>query len=368
MLKDAFVIDAVTHAYNLTAENHAVPDAATAISHMVYGLTSTMKPEYVLRADLWMGDWRVEDVAAILFNESRTDFAVFHPTAIGAYRDGMTSTEKAAEAATRWPSRFRSYAAVDPLLGQQALDDLDRQVEEFAPIGLKLYPSSWAEGAHRGWRMDDAEIAFPFFDRARDHGLRTVAIHKAIPFGTVPRAPYRIDDLDIAAASFPDLNFEIVHGGTAFIEETAWLVGRFPNVYINLEGLSAALPSQPRVFASSLLGLCALGGAAVLQRVLWATGCMAAHPRPLLEAFDAFSYPEDLLENSGLLAPLPQITDEDKRNILGRNYARMAGLDITELQQAAADDDFTVPASQVDTIEPYSTTSFAPLLASAVSA
>lgn len=356
MLKDTFIIDAVTHAYDVTTENFAIPDAATAITHMVYGLTATMRPEYVLPPEVWMTDWQTDDVANMLFRESWTDFAIFHPTAIGAYRDGMTSVEKAAEAALRWPSRFRSYAAVDPLRGTQALEDLDRQVEEYAPIGLKLYPSSWADGAHRGWRMDDPQIAFPFFERARQHGLRTVAIHKAIPFGLVPMTPYRVDDLDIAAASFPDLNFEIVHGGAAFVEETAWLVGRFPNVYINLEGLSATLPSQPHVFAAAMLGLCAVGGPAVLERVVWGTGCMAAHPRPLLEAFAAFQYPESMLAQSGLMSPLPQITEEDKRNILGRNYARMAGLDIEQLQAASRNDEFDSSVDRQD-VMPYSTTS-----------
>lgn len=355
MLKDTFVIDAVTHAYNVTSENFAVPAAATAITQMVYGLTSTMPGDYVVPAETWMRDWEVEDVASMLFRESWTDFAIFHPTAIGAYHDGMTSVEKASEVASRWPTRFRSYAAVDPLRGQEAMEDLDRQVVQFSPIGLKLYPSSWSEGTHRGWRMDDPEIAFPFFERALQHGLRTVAIHKAIPFGVVPMAPYRVDDLDIAAATFPDLNFEIVHGGAAFVEETAWLAGRFPNVFINLEGLSATLPSQPRVFASAMLGLCAVGGPAVLERVVWGTGCMAAHPRPLLQAFADFEYPEDLLAGSGLMTPLPQITDEDKRKILGENYARMAGLDIAQLQADMRDDGFASSADRHEAV-PYSTT------------
>jgi len=28
--------------------------------------------------------------------------------------------------------------------------------------------------------------------------------------------------------AFPELNFEIVHGGMAFLEETAWQIARFP--------------------------------------------------------------------------------------------------------------------------------------------
>jgi predicted TIM-barrel fold metal-dependent hydrolase len=70
--------------------------------------------------------------------------------------------------------------------------------------------------------MDDPEIAFPLFERALYLGLKAVAIHKAIPLGPVPMDHYRMDDIDAAAAAFPDLQFEIVHGGFAFIEETAF--------------------------------------------------------------------------------------------------------------------------------------------------
>lgn len=355
MLNDAFVIDAVTHAYNVHPSNYALPEGAGPITEMVYGLTLTMGPAYSLPEDQWKVDWDVEDVAALLFRESVTDFAVFHPTAIGAYRDGMTSVDKAAEVARRWPTRFRSYAAVDPLRGAEALEDFERQVEEYSPIGLKLYPSSWAEGVHKGWRMDDPEIAFPFYEKAQQLGLGTVAIHKAVPFGTVPMAPYRIDDIDIAAGSFPGLNIEIVHGGAAFVEETAWLLARFPNVWVNLEGLTATLPARPRFFASVVLGMCRVGGPPVLQRLLWGTGCMAAHPQQLLDAFAAFSFPEDMLDDAGFFFPLPQLTAEDKRGILGLNYARMTGLDIDALRAAAKDDEFASADSAG--VLPYSTTS-----------
>ena len=360
MLNGNFVIDAVAHAYNVDPSNYAVQPTATAITQMVYAVAGlNVPPDYAVPPRKWIRDWGVDEVAGILFRESVTDFAVFHPTPIGAYHDGMTSVEKAAEIVRRWPSRFLSYATVDPLGGQAALEEFDRQVELLSPIGLKLYPSSWTKGYHEGWRMSDPELVFPFFERARQHGLPTVAIHKAIPFGDVPMESYKVDDLDAAAAAFPDLNFEIVHGGVAFIEETAWLLGRFPNVWVNLEGLSFILGANPRTFASLVLGLCAVGGPLVLDRMVWGTGAMAAHPRPLLDAFDRFQFPEDLLANSGsLFSSVPQISAETKAGILGLNYARMAGLDLDKLAAGTAGDEF----SGADTTVPaYSTTKVASL-------
>ena len=55
--------------------------------------------------------------------------------------------------------------------------------------------------------------------------------------------PYEVGDVDEAAASFPDLNFEIVHGGLTFARETGWQIARFDNVYVNLELTGGMAPS-----------------------------------------------------------------------------------------------------------------------------
>lgn len=42
-----------------------------------------------------------------------------------------------------------------------------------------------------------------------------------------------LDDIGGAADAFPELNFEIVHGGMAFLDETGMQLSLFPNVYVN---------------------------------------------------------------------------------------------------------------------------------------
>ena len=79
------------------------------------------------------------------------------------------------------PDRFIVCAGVDPLKGQAAIEELERQVEELDPVGLKLYPNSWGADGVSGWHMDVPEVAFPLFDKARQLGLGVVAIHKAVP-------------------------------------------------------------------------------------------------------------------------------------------------------------------------------------------
>ena len=56
------------------------------------------------------------------------------------------------------------------------------------------------------------------------------------------------------------MNFEIVHGGLAFIEETAWLLARFGNIYINMEIQPIIAERRPNTFADILLGVCRVGG------------------------------------------------------------------------------------------------------------
>ena len=163
-------------------------------------------------------------------------------------------------------------------------------------------------------------------------------------------------DVEAAADAYPELNFEIVHGGSAFIEETAWLLGRFPNIYVNLETLTIILASRPRMFAHAVLGLCHVGGAAVLDRLFWSSGAMQFHPRLCLEAFEKFEFPEDLLSEYGLFDRIPQLSDDHKADILGRNFANMNGLEIDAMKRAIEGDEF---ASDAGAAVPYSTTSIA---------
>ncbi len=365
MLNGSIVIDSVVHSMNLDSSNNATKDAAI-INDLIYEVNRHVPKGYELAKETLLRDWPNDDTVAMLFNESVTDLAVIHPTPIMAYKDGQTSVAKAIDATTRWPQRvIASYACVDPLTGSKAIDDLERQVEEMPnAIGLKLYPTSWRGEVIDNWRMDDPDIIYPVYEAAARLGIKTVAVHKAVPLGPVPTGgAFNPSDVEGAAVSFPELNFEIVHGGVAFCEETAWLLARFDNVYVNLETLTIILVSRPRVFARLLLGLLDVGGEAMLDKMFWSSGAMQIHPRLCLEAFAGFQFPDEMLESRGLFAELPQISDEHKRKILGENYARVHGLDLSGLYQATLGDEFhrregaPLPA-------PYSTTSVADLVLS----
>ena len=232
----------------------------------------------------------------------------------------------------RYPGRVFLYAAVSPLEGTKALEDLERQVDEWEVIGVKLYPIDIIDGKLRPMLMSDEQVAYPIFEKCLELGIKTVGIHKAIPLDTAPLDPFRPDDVDYAARDFPDLNFEVVHGGFAFLEETALQLARFDNVFINLEGTGALLMRQPHAFARVLGEIMVLAGH---TKIFWGTGAAAFHPAPLLEAFEAFEMPEELMQNFGY----PALTREMKADILANNYATAHGLDVNALRAAIADDE-----------------------------
>jgi predicted TIM-barrel fold metal-dependent hydrolase len=359
MQEDVFVIDGVAHAFDMSPANFADERLARPVNDSVAGLLATAPDGYRLDPEETKRDWTVEDTANILFRESGTDVAVFHTTPIYFFKDGWSGWHKSVEAAKRWPDRFiGAYCAVDPLR-PDPIGDLERQVEELQPLGVKLYPISYTHSHIEPWRMDDPKIAFPIYERAAELGIKHIAVHKAVPLGPTPgQAAFHPGDVEGAAVTFPELSFEIVHGGMAFTEETAWLLGRLENVWINLETLNIVLTVRPGVFAEMLAGLLSIGGEPAIDRLFWSSGAMNCHARPSLEAFMDFQFSDELLERSGFFAPVPQLTREHKRKILGGNAARLYGLDIPALAARIEDDEFSRAAGS-DLPAPYSTTPLA---------
>ena len=67
--------------------------------------------------------------------------------------------------------------------------------------------------------MDDEKIAYPFFEKARELGIRNISVHKGLPLpGPGPKGKPKYyywtpEDVLVAAKDFPDLNFIIYHSG-----------------------------------------------------------------------------------------------------------------------------------------------------------
>jgi len=359
---DLFVYDGMSHALNFDASNQKIQPHARRMVEMMYAMTQDSMAghlsDFLISYDSYCRNWGVDETANILFLESDIQMSTFVPLAIHSFHDGICSIEKAVEAKRRWPQRFHVTAAVDPL-SPDALEEFEHQVELLHPVALKLYPSSYAHGHHEGWRMDDPRIAFPLFDKARQLGIKIISIHKAIPAGAVTMEPYKVGDIDDAADAYPDLTFEIIHGGFAFSEETAWQVARYPNVRINLDVTSLLAWTHPRRFAQIFVDMLSVGGQKIIDRIHWASGGGAAsyHPQPALEAFWNFQIPEDMFIQGAFNSEPYQLTEEDKRKILGLNAVELLGIDIEKARREIADDEFARKvARNGGKFAPFSTT------------
>jgi predicted TIM-barrel fold metal-dependent hydrolase len=129
------------------------------------------------------------------------------------------------------------------------------------------------------------------------------------------------------------MNFQIVHAGLAFVEDTIMLADRYANVYINLDFTTCLARIAPERFAH-LIGSALRQGSA--HKLIFASGCIFTHPRPLLEDIVAFEIPERLMEGYGY----PRWTREDKMMMLGGNIARLHNLDLQKIRGEIAGDVF----------------------------
>jgi uncharacterized protein len=331
---DLFVIDPVVHALNLDHGNVA-SKYGEQLWQMSHGLHTMLSPPHALCPQpLYMTDMPPAALVRTMLEESATSLIATHTLRLDSwFRDGFAAEWKTVAMCRDFPTRVLGYVGLDPTMEKSAvLDDLERQVADLpGAVGVKLYPHQM--NPYRRWLADD-DTVLAVIDRARALGLRSIAIHKALPNGSVPLAPYRIGhDFENAADAFPDMAFEIVHSGMAFIEETAMAIGRFPNVYANLETTTAMLWQAPGRFEAALALLLQWGGP---EKLLWSTGCTVVHPQHLIERMWNFAFSEQTLDRHGI----PQCSDAIKRMIFGGNYARMIGLDCAALQARQRGDAF----------------------------
>lgn len=330
---DVFVIDPVVHAFNLSEDNVASRYGAQ-LHAMSYGLHSNFSPpEATIEHPFYMTDMPMQTLLDTMFLESQTDIVAHHTLTLNSwFKDGFCARHKTEAGAKAHPDRCLAYLGVDPCEDESAFtEDLIAQHEELPhAVGLKLYPHQ--VDPYRRWRADDDKV-LRLVEMAETRGLKSIAIHKALPNGSVPLESYKVDDLDIAADSFPNMAFEIIHSGMAFVEETAFALARFPNVYANLETTTALLWAAPGRFSEVLGQLMFWGGP---EKIIYSTGCTVIHPQHVLALMWDFQFTEDTMRRVGV----PPISDEIKRLILAGNYARMVGLDIGEAKAAISGDDY----------------------------
>jgi hypothetical protein len=203
------------------------------------------------------------------------------------------------------------------------------------------YPDLW-EGSN-GWWLDDHEtgvpkVGEPFIEKAVEVGVPIICTHKGLSSGSRFASP---EDVGPAAAKHPDVDFVVYHSGyESGLEEGPYTkgtshlginrliasmkragIGPNENVYAEL-GSTWWIAMQSPTQAAHVLGkLLRYVGE---DNVVWGTDCLFyGSPQDQIQALRAFNITEEFQERYGY----PKLTKELKAKILGRNGARLYGVD-----------------------------------------
>jgi hypothetical protein len=222
---------------------------------------------------------------------------------------------------------------------------IEAVLEEMARTATEHTIRGWKTFTHFGgaWWLDDHDPALPqvgdrFLEQLASLGSPILCVHK----GLSDRAPSGSPrDIGPAARTHPDVAFVVYHSGFEvatsegpYTAETADAgvnrlitslaeagVGPGGNVYAEIGSTWWHLLKRPRE-AGHVLGklLKAVGE----DNLLWGTDSIFyGSPQPQIDAFRAFQTPAEMRELHGY----PELTDEIKNKVLGRNAARLYGVD-----------------------------------------
>jgi predicted TIM-barrel fold metal-dependent hydrolase len=252
--------------------------------------------------------------------------------------------------------RMMAHGVIWPSV-PEFVESMDRAATELKVDSWKGYSIGDVLGANpsfeKPWRMDDEELAYPCYEKARKYGVRTICVHKGvlpIDYEKIPNWRYAtVEDVGKAARDWPDLNFHIYHAGLKMwrdgrrvseeFEETGLLpwvdeLAAIPeqygvsNVYADI-GLSfgALTVTYPRL-AAAMLGILIKGLGA--DHVLWGTDSIwAGSPQWQIEAFRRLEIPDDLADKHGF-EPLGPADGPVKNAIFGTNVAGQYGIELDD--------------------------------------
>jgi hypothetical protein len=255
--------------------------------------------------------------------------------------------------------RMLNHTVVQPT-DPGTLEKMETWRDLYKPVAWKVYTTgnlAVTEGEffvpESGWMLDDERYGIPFLERARELGVNTICSHKGLSMLVDNGSPR---DIGPCAERFPDMNFIVYHSGFEgvardegpYTPETRHLginrlistaadhgIGVGGNIYAELGTTWFCLVKRP-IEAAHVIGklLLAFGE----DNIMWGTdGIWYGPTQPVIDAFRAFTIPENLREQYGY----PQLTARAKEKILGLNAARVYGIDVESTLHAARTDDLS---------------------------
>ena len=261
--------------------------------------------------------------------------------------------------------RVLSHGLLRPNLGKPELEEMERQVKDLKIDAWKMYTG--AEIGEKAWFMDDEKVAYPFWEKTKELGIKNLCVHKGLPLGAFNEKACRPLDLEKAAKDWPDLNFIVYHSG---YRGSGWLANgtgikvgrpqerrsrrRSPGSATSCASSSGTRRSRtstsswaarstscpsaaPRTCMHMLGQMIQVAGA---DHILWGTDSIwNGSPQSQIERLRRLKIADELIEKH----KYPQLTDEVKDQIFGLNAARLFGVDPKAERKAIKADKLSAP-------------------------
>ena len=349
--KNQFIFDAQTHHVKDSIKGPTMFRTMTAKA----GINPQLAGEVPDDNTLHRGNFIKE-----IFFDSDTVMAIMTGAVIGPPKhhalpsEDMVATRNIVNASAG-SRRMLSHGLADPMDPSFVPEGMDYQVNELGIEGWKCYT-----GNPTGpWRLDDQEVAYPFFEKSLELGIRNISIHKGLPLPGRFESYFKPDDIMQAAKDFPDINFIIYHSGMKHmmtmlppgesgIDEDGYLPWTtdlcrmqkenpdVTNIYPELGAVFGhSVVTHPEV-CGHLLGQ--LNDAFGADHIIWGTDCIWwGSPQWLIESFRRFRTPENLQTQFGY----KDLTEAERDIIFGRNLAGLFGVDVDAALTEIPADSFT---------------------------
>lgn len=234
-------------------------------------------------------------------------------------------------------------------------EQMEREVKKYGIDSWKWYCHTDPGRSGDGFRMDDEQMAYPFFEKSKELGLKVFSVHKG--FASQSRTLGHFahpGDLEKAAKDHPDISFIAYHsalkhgpgepqfdkdgffdpetGDFAWHAELMKIKQRNPgmdNVYPEIGSSFGLLSIAHPVMCQHLIGknIQFYGS----DHVIWGTDCLWwGSPQWVIDAMKRFQITDELCEKFGY----QKVTKDDKAKIFGLNAAKIYGFDPSERLKA----------------------------------
>jgi predicted TIM-barrel fold metal-dependent hydrolase len=240
-------------------------------------------------------------------------------------------------------------------------DQMEREIRQYRINSWKWYCHFDPGQSGHGFRCDDEKVAYPFFQKSKELGMRIFSVHKGYSSQSATLGHLaHPGDLEKAAKDHPDITFVVYHSAvrhgpfeadafkamydptTGDFEWHADLM-RIRQRNPQLTNLYPELGSAFNMLAIAHPEMCMhLMGRNIkyfgADHVLWGTDCLWwGSPQWAIDAFKRFQISDEIAEKWGYA----KLTREDKAKILGLNAAKIYGVDPAARRNRLPDDVFS---------------------------